>query len=57
MTKSTILLEKETRQKLRKTGYKGQTYDEIIKELLQSKNSLEISLDKPDSRESIIGDP
>ena len=57
MTKSTILLEKETRQKLRKVGYKGQTYDEIIKELLQSKNSLEISLDKPDSRESIIGDP
>jgi hypothetical protein len=55
MTKSTILLEKETRQKLRKAGYKGQTYDEIIKELLQSKKSLEISLDNPVSRESIIG--
>lgn len=55
MTKSTISLEKETRQNLRKAGYKGQTYDEIIKKLLQSKNSLEISLDKPVSSKSIIG--
>ena len=55
MSKSTILLEKETREKLRKTGYKGQTYDQIISELLKSKDSLDPSLLQPVSRESLIG--
>jgi hypothetical protein len=55
MSKSTILLEKDTRQKLRKVGYKGQTYDEIIKKLLESKDVLEMNFNKPVSSKSIIG--
>lgn len=44
--KSTILLEKETRTMLSKIGRKNQTYDQIIRELIEIKNkvsSLEIN--------------
>jgi len=38
---TTIVIEKETRNKLRKAGRKEQTYDDIIMELLEkSKKSL-----------------
>lgn len=39
MVKTTILVEKETREKLQKTGHKGQTYDQIIAELLLEHHS------------------
>jgi len=55
MPKSTILVKKETREKLRKTGCKGQTYDQIISDLLKSKDSLDPSLLEPVSRESLVG--
>jgi predicted CopG family antitoxin len=32
---ATILIEKDTRTKLRSAGHKGQSYDDIIKELLK----------------------
>lgn len=32
---ATILIEKETRSKLRSAGHKGQTYNDIINELLE----------------------
>jgi len=34
MSKSTILIERETRQLLRKIGRKEQTYDDLINELV-----------------------
>lgn len=36
---ATIVIEKETRNKLRKTGRKEQTYDDIINELLEKRRS------------------
>jgi hypothetical protein len=56
MEKTTILIEKKTRKKLRDIGLKGETYDEIIAKLLKSKNSLDLSLLKPDSSESLRGE-
>lgn len=35
MEQTTIQISKETREKLRKVGRKGQTYDEIIENLLE----------------------
>ena len=55
MVKTTILVEKKTRKKLRDIGLKGETYDEIIEKLLKSKDSPDLSLLKPASSESIIG--
>ncbi len=40
-SKSTILLEKETRALLTEIGRKKQTYDQIIQELIKSKNKLD----------------
>jgi hypothetical protein len=54
MVKTTILVGKKTRKKLRDLGLKGETYDEIIAKLL-SKDSPDPSLLKPVSSESIIG--
>ncbi len=34
MSQTTIQVSKETREKLKKLGSKGQTYDEIIKNLM-----------------------
>jgi hypothetical protein len=36
---TTIPLSQETRNKLRQAGHKGQTYDEIILELLKKKGA------------------
>ena len=35
MDQTTIQISKETREKLKKVGRKGQTYDEIIEKLLE----------------------
>ena len=35
MSKSTILIEKDTRKQLRQLGIKGQTYDEQIRNPIQ----------------------
>jgi hypothetical protein len=44
--KSTILLKKETRLLLSKIGRKEQTYDQLIRELILSKNKLDKIEDK-----------
>lgn len=43
MSKTTILIEKQTREQLRKKGIKGQTYDQVISDLLKSKDLLDKS--------------
>ena len=55
MVKTTILVEKKTRKKLRDIGLKGETYDEIIAKVLRLIDSLDPSLLKPVSSESLIG--
>jgi hypothetical protein len=40
--KSTIQLNKETRSLLHNIGRKGQTYDEVINDLISKKNRLEL---------------
>ena len=45
MTKTTILVENTTREKLRQIGRKNQTYDELIAELIKTKISNGDSLD------------
>lgn len=42
---STILIRNITRERLKHTGYKGQTYDELINELLDLKNKNKDPLD------------
>jgi hypothetical protein len=42
---STIVVKYTTRERLRKLGYKGQTYDEIITKLLDSRENKIDSLD------------
>lgn len=41
MSKTTILLETETRQLLRRIGRKEQTYDDLIKELVVKPHTCE----------------
>jgi hypothetical protein len=41
MSKTTILVEDTTRQKLRQIGRKEQTYDQVINELIQLKTEGE----------------
>ncbi|ALI34769.1 hypothetical protein NMY3_00557 [Candidatus Nitrosocosmicus oleophilus] len=38
--KSTILVDKETRSMLSKIGRKNQSYDQIIRELIETKNRV-----------------
>lgn len=40
--KSTIILKRQTRSLLSKIGRKYQTYDDVITELIESKNKLEL---------------
>jgi hypothetical protein len=40
--KTTILLKQETRSILSKIGRKDQTYDDVIVELIESKNKLDL---------------
>lgn len=42
---STIVIRNDIRERLKKIGYKGQTYNEIIARLLNSKDSKIDSLD------------
>ena len=37
MSKTTILVESETRERLRQIGRKNQTYDQLINELIKAK--------------------
>jgi hypothetical protein len=37
MSKTTILIDNQTREQLKKFGIKGQTYDAIIQDLMKSK--------------------
>jgi hypothetical protein len=39
MSKTTILIETTTREKLREVGKKNQTYDQLINELIKSKRN------------------
>jgi hypothetical protein len=39
MSKTTILIESTTREKLREIGKKNQTYDKLINELIKSKRN------------------
>lgn len=39
MSKSTILIESKTRDQLKQIGRKGQTYDQILRELVILKNN------------------
>jgi hypothetical protein len=39
MSKTTILVESETRERLRRIGRKNQTYDQLINELIKTKGS------------------
>ena len=43
---STIVIRNEIRERLKKIGYKGQTYNEIITKLLDSKKNKIDSLDR-----------
>jgi len=43
MQKTTVLVENSTRDRLKKIGKKGQSYDDLINELINSKNK-----DSPD---------
>ena len=45
MSKTTILVESRTREKLRHIGRKNQTYDELINELIETKISDRDSLE------------
>jgi predicted CopG family antitoxin len=40
--KSTILVDKETRSMLSKIGRKNQSYDQIIRELIETKNRISL---------------
>jgi DNA repair protein RadC len=42
---STILIRNRTRERLKHTGHKGQTYDELINNLLDLKNKNKDALD------------
>jgi predicted CopG family antitoxin len=42
MVKHTIVVRDETRERLKEIGKKGQSYDELINQLLKSKNSNSI---------------
>jgi predicted CopG family antitoxin len=40
MSKTTIILEKATRERLRQLGIKGQSYDDVINRLIDKKKGL-----------------
>jgi hypothetical protein len=44
MDRSSIIIKNTTRQKLKKTGRKDQTYDDVINELIDLKISRKLSL-------------
>lgn len=40
--KTSIIIEKETRNELKQIGRKNQTYNELIKELINFKNNMDL---------------
>ncbi len=40
--KTSIIIDTRTRDELRKIGRKNQTYDQLIKELIKFKNSMDL---------------
>ena len=42
MPKTTILVERKTRKSLKQIGIKGQTYDEIINKLIETKTTKDL---------------
>lgn len=40
--RSTIAVSFDTREELRKLGKKGQTYDELIQELIETKKNMQL---------------
>jgi predicted CopG family antitoxin len=54
MTKTTVLVELSTRERLKKIGKKGQSYDELINELIdrENKDSLDRGFASLQSSES-----
>ena len=56
MSQTTVQISKETREKLKKLGRKGQTYDEIIKNLMETskKAMLFTELDRISDTEEFI---
>jgi len=49
---TTILIRNGTRERLKKTGYKGQTYDELINKLLDLKNKIHLFDSRAESLKS-----
>jgi hypothetical protein len=52
MLKTTILIENTTRKRLKQLGAKGQTYDEVINQLIndEKKYPLDHGIDTPATR-------
>ncbi|MDQ6862393.1 MAG: hypothetical protein M3044_01070 [Thermoproteota archaeon] len=51
MSKSTILVETKTRERLKYQGRKGQTYDDLINQLIDTlRNDIKNNQDSPDRR-------
>jgi hypothetical protein len=46
MSKSTILVESNTRERLKEVGRKGQTYDQLINQLLSASKMKENEQDE-----------
>jgi hypothetical protein len=49
--KTSIIVENSTRNELRKIGRKEQTYDQVIKELIEIKQNLRYGIKNSDSLE------
>jgi hypothetical protein len=57
MRKSTILIQSTTRENLKQLGTKGQTYDQLINQLIvktRSKDSVDRRFERTQSNESNI---
>ena len=46
MSKTTILVESKTRENLKQLGTKGQTYDDLINELIEMKRNYQDPLNR-----------
>ena len=55
--KTSIILENSTRNELRRIGRKEQTYDQLIKELIEIKQTLRYGIKNSDSLESLSSKP
>ena len=55
--KTSIIVENSTRNELRRIGRKEQTYDQLIKELIEIKQTLRYGIKNSDSLESLSSKP